>query len=522
MLKNSLVKNCGEIRYIKTLFDPENRFNPGKICTPLESSEQLMPIESTLRADYDREIPIKVRETFSGAMNCNGNGLCFNFDVDSAICPSMKVSRDRIQSPKGRAALMREWLRLMTLNGVKPEELNFNHKSNFSLTDLVKRVKNSWRMQHEYDFSHEVKKAMDTCLACKACASQCPIKIDVPNFRTQFNHYYHQRYLRPIKDHIVANVEFVAPLLAKYPQLSNIFTDNKFSAQVIEHLTGLVDLPSLSQPTLMQQLEKSGYEPMTLERLEQVGTIPRKNMLLIVQDPFTSFYDAKVVADFIKLCLKLNLAPVLLPFKPNGKAQHIKGFLTRFAKTAQNQADFLNRIAKLDIPMVGLDPAIVLSYRDEYRQVLGEKSGNFKVLTTDEWLSDALTTKNVSEALAHNSKIQQQISLEEKLPWYLFSHCTEATAMPQSKNRWQKIFKQFGQHLETVSTGCCGMAGTFGHEIKHKDMSQAIYQQSWQRQLSKNSLERSLATGYSCRSQVKRMEKEKVLHPVQALLSLFN
>ena len=206
-----------ELRYVKFLFDPNNRLNPGKICTPLNSDAELYSILSPMRADNDRQIPTQMRDEFKGAMNCNGNGLCFNFDEHSIMCPSMKVSKNRIFSPKGRAAMVREWLRLMANENVSPDQLDF-HKTQVKLTALVERFRNSvqkWR--GEYDFSHEVKAAMDTCLACKACASQCPIKIDVPSFRAKFFHFYHSRYLRPAKDHLVANLEVAAPYMAKQP-----------------------------------------------------------------------------------------------------------------------------------------------------------------------------------------------------------------------------------------------------------------------------------------------------------------
>lgn len=96
--------------------------------------------------------------------------------------------------------------------------------------------------------------------------------------------------------------------------------------------------------------------------------------MLVVQDPFTSYYDAQVVADFIRLVEKLGMQPVLLPFSPNGKAQHIKGFKP-FCQNGEKTSEFLNRVAKLNIPMVGVDPALVLCYRDEYKMVLGEQRG---------------------------------------------------------------------------------------------------------------------------------------------------
>ncbi|QGM80047.1 FAD-binding and (Fe-S)-binding domain-containing protein [Otariodibacter oris] len=507
-----------ELRYIKFLFDPHNRLNPGKICTPLDSQAQLYPINSTMRADFDRKIPIEVRDAFKGAMSCNGNGLCFNFDVHSTMCPSMKISGNRVFSPKGRAALVREWLHLLTEQKVSPDNLIFNtQKKTTKLVDFAKKLRNQLYKKSEYDFSHEVKAAMDTCLACKACASQCPIKIDVPTFRAQFNALYHQRYLRPIKDYVVSNLEFIAPLMAKQPTFFNFFSANKITEKIAGKTIGMVDLPALSSPNLAKQLKQIDYQAESLESLEQKVTSGQLSTeiyqyLFIVQDPFTSYYDANVIADFVQLCQKLGFKPIVLPFKPTGKAQHVKGFLKQFAKTAKNQADFLTRIAKLGIPIVGIDPALTLIYREEYKDILKQDYGDFKVLLAHEWLFDQLQ----KGALENRKKGIES----DRLPWYLFSHCTESTALPNSQKIWQQIFEHFGETLSVENTGCCGMAGTFGHETQHIVMSKAIYAQSWQVKLQGKNLSRCLATGYSCRSQVKRMEHKLLKHPAQALLSI--
>ncbi|MDG6358919.1 D-2-hydroxyglutarate dehydrogenase YdiJ [Glaesserella parasuis] len=507
-----------ELRYIKQLFDPQNRLNPGKICTPLDSQASLYPIDSQMRADLDRQIPIQVREAFKGAMNCNGNGLCFNFDVHSTMCPSMKVSGNRLFSPKGRATLVREWLRLLAEQNVSPDELIFEkQQTSAKLVDFAKKIRNQWRKSQEYDFSHEVKSAMDTCLACKACASQCPIKIDVPTFRSQFNELYHRRYLRPLKDYVVANLEFVAPIMAKQPKLFNFFSANKLAETVVSKTIGMVDLPALSVPTLQQQLVEIGYQGKTLEELEQLATSGQLDTeickyVLVVQDPFTSYYDAKVVADFVQLAQKLGFKAIVLPFNPTGKAQHIKGFLHKFANTARTQAELLNRVAKLGIAMVGVDPALTLIYREEYRQILKDDCGEFKVLLAHEWLLAQL--KNGT--LDHCKKSAET----NRLPWHLFAHCTESTSLPNSLKEWQQIFAHFGETLTAENIGCCGMAGTFGHETKHLAMSKEIYAQSWQVKLQGKTLSRCLATGYSCRSQVKRMEHQLLKHPVQALLEV--
>ena len=507
-----------ELRQIKQLFDPQNRLNPGKICTPLGSDTELYKIDEAMRADFDRRIPIAVREEFKGAMNCNGNGLCFNFDVHSTMCPSMKISGNRLYSPKGRATLIREWLRLLADQQVNPNDLIFEKRSKaVKLTDFVAKVRHSFKKTQEYDFSHEVKAAMDTCLACKACASQCPIKIDVPTFRSQFNELYHQRYLRPAKDYVVSNLEFIAPLMAKAPKFFNFFSTSHLAEIAANKTIGMTYLPALSTPNLQKQLVEIGYQGETLESLEAQqasGQFSAENCqtVLVVQDPFTTFYDAKVVTDFVAFIQKLGFKPVVLPYKPTGKAQHIKGFLSKFAKTAKNQADFLNRIAKLGLPMVAIDPALTLLYRDEYRDILKAERGDFKVLLAHEWLIE-----QIKSGVLDNCK---KSSKTDHLPWHLFAHCTETTELPASSKEWQQIFAHFGETLVSEKVGCCGMAGTFGHETAHVEMSKAIYQQSWQQKLKNAPLDRCLATGYSCRSQVKRMEHQQIKHPIQALLSI--
>lgn len=498
----------GELRNIKAAFDPDNRLNPGKICPPAGLDAPMKQVDAAKRGTYDRQIPISVRQEFRGAMDCNGNGLCFNFDVKSPMCPSMKISGQRIHSPKGRATLVREWLRLLSEQGVTPESLEKGIKEDRpSLRGLIDKTRNTWRAQKgDYDFSHEVKAAMSGCLACKACSTQCPIKIDVPSFRAKFLALYHGRYLRPIRDHIVAGVENSAPLLSKAPSVFNFFLRQPWVQKLSEQTIGMVDLPLFSQPTLKQQLSGHAAITVTLEQLEAMSASQREHYVLVVQDPFTSYYDAKVVADFVKLVEKLGFKPVLLPFSPNGKAQHIKGFLSRFAKTAQKTATFLNRVAKLELPMVGVDPALVLCYRDEYHEILGKQQCQFTVQLAHEWLATLPEPP------------QRQTAPSE--PWYFFAHCTETTALPNSGSQWANLFKRYGQELKNISVGCCGMAGTYGHEVANIKNSKGIYNLSWKPAIEKLPKERCLSTGYSCRSQVKRMENTQIKHPIQALLEI--
>ncbi|MEH8144006.1 FAD-binding and (Fe-S)-binding domain-containing protein [Aeromonas hydrophila] len=500
-----------ELQRVKGAFDPANRINPGKICMPYGSGAELVSVDGPKRGKFDRQIPLAVRTSYTRALDCNGNGLCFTFETDSPMCPSVKISRDRRHSPKGRAGLMREWLRQLAEQGFDPlsEEVALQ-SGGLRFKQIVDKFRNTVaRARGEYDFSHEVMEAMEGCLACKACTSQCPIKVDVPTFRARFMQLYHSRYLRGPKDYFVGTVESYAPLLAKAPKLVNFFLEKEWAQKATEKSIGMVDVPLLSVPTLAEELRDHRARYFDLPGLEAMSPEQRQKVVLIVQDPFTSYYDAPVVRDLVKLASKLGLHPYLLPFKPNGKPQHVKGFLRAFARTAASSAQFLNKVAALGIPMVGVDPSLVLCYRDEYVKALGPARGDFQVLLPQEWLL-SLPAEVLPVREAHAAAE----------PWYLFAHCTEKTTKPSTHGDWSTLFRRFGATLQPVSVGCCGMAGTYGHDAKQVENSKGIYGLSWAEPLARLPQARCLATGYSCRSQVKRMEGEKLKHPLQALLEL--
>ncbi|WOH38331.1 FAD-binding and (Fe-S)-binding domain-containing protein [Thalassotalea fonticola] len=494
-----------ELRRIKTAFDPLNKMNPGKICTPIDSNEQLVSVDAKKRGAYDREIPIEIREALPSVMNCNGNGLCFNFDSKSPMCPSSKITGDRRHSPKGRAGLMREWLRLLADKGVDFKQLQ-RESAQVSVKSMALRTFNTMKSKvGSYDYSHEVMDAMSGCLACKACASQCPVKVDVPDFKAQFAQVYYSRYLRPVKDHFVGQIENLAPLMAKLPSLINFSIDNRLFSWFGKHVLGYVDTPLLSVPTLSTQLKSQTYDTFDLAKLTGLSVEERQQYVIVVQDPFTSYYEANLVSDMMEVIDKLGFKPVLLPFMPNGKPQHVKGFLSQFAKAANTASELLNEIHQLNIPMLGMDASLVLCYRDEYKQILAEKRGDFEVMLSHEWLKQIITNGQPNEP--------------KYLPIYqLFSHCTEKTALPAAETDWQSIFDYFGLKLTAVSVGCCGMAGTYGHEKQNQANSKGLYELSWQQPIDTGDTAYQLATGFSCRSQVKRLGQKQLKHPIQALL----
>lgn len=486
----------GVLCEIKGAFDPENRLNPGKLAVP-PGKGSLLTIEADKRGKFDRQIASETRAGFATAINCNGNGQCFDVDVDSVMCPSSKVTRDRIHSPKGRAGVMREWLR--QLDVAQPGRALA--LSAPETGGVLTRIANS--RSRQYDFSHEVYRAMDGCLACKACATQCPIQVDVPAFRSEFLARYHGRYLRPLSDHLVAGLEDVLPWMARLPRLSNLLSTNALSRWVLRRL-GLVDIPAVATSSLDAALSAGGIARVDVRSLlaggRVAGAVDGSRPLVFVLDAFTTYYEPHVVLAAVAVAKRLGRDVRVLGFEPSGKGAHVKGFLARFSAQARRWKAILAGLDGADV--VGLDPAVTLVFRDELPHALGE-AAPANVLLLQEWLEAA----TFPDARARSDK-----------GYTLFAHCTERTAAPKTNALWKKIFGKAGLRLDVEAVGCCGMCGAFGHEARHEAESRGIYDLSWRPHLARvGERAEALATGYSCRSQVKRYEGRVLRHPIEVL-----
>ena len=507
------------LQRVKAAFDPYNQLNPGKIASPAESGEliakdsdpDLLTVDGVpMRGQLDRTINERAWQAYDAAVYCNGNGACYNYDLDDPMCPSWKATRDRRHSPKGRASLIREWLRLQSQAGIDVVEESRKKKAEGGWGFIKRfplRVANTLSRQQHHDYSHEVYDAMAGCLACKSCAGQCPIKVNVPQFRSQFLEVYHGRYLRPLRDYVIGGTEFMLPTLAKAAPLYNAIIGQRWVEKLMRRTLGMSDSPALSRASVKKQLNAWGVAEATPLSLALLTEQQRANSVIIVQDAFTTHFEAKLVMDVVELLSRLNLRVFVMPYSANGKPLQVQGFLGAFERTAAKQAERLRTLARFDIPMVGIDPAMTLTYRQEYVKALGNEAVP-EVLMLQEWLATRINTLAPS-----------QLKLTDP-GFRLLSHCTEKTNAPGSPKAWQQVFAAFGLELELMASGCCGMSGTYGHETRNTATSKTIYAQSWQPQVeADDNTGKLLATGYSCRSQVKRYSAQTLHHPLQALLA---
>jgi Fe-S oxidoreductase len=341
---------------------------------------------------------------------------------------------------------------------------------------------------------------MDTCLACKACAGQCPVKVSVPAFRSKFLELYYGRYLRPLKDPLVAAIETTLPLVHRIRPAYNLVVGTR-AGRMMMRVAGLTSLPRLPAISLAKEAARLGVPLATLRQIEALSPRERERSVIFVADAFTAYFDPEVALAAIGLARKMGLSPFLAASHVNGKALHVHGYLGRFEAAAGRTAHYLQRLDDTGVALVGLDPSMTLAFRSEYKEVL-----KATILLPQEWL-----VANLDRLAASPSTIIGR-------SFRLMAHCTERTNAPASIAQWKKVFESLGIDLQAVQTGCCGMAGTFGHEASNRAISERLYAMSWKPELDvAGEGDILMATGYSCRSQVKEIDDKRISHPFQVI-----
>ena len=538
-------------RKVKAAFDKDNRLNPGKICVPFgNETDKLVAVDDPMRGDLDRTIDIRVRDSFDGAMNCNGNGQCFSYSTASLMCPSYRYSKDHVKSPKGYSGLMREWLRLMTERGVDinaaeekltieaSRERTFKESCVAAVSyvgNLFERTYNT--LFEREDFNHEYLGHVATCLSCKSCKTQCPAHVNSAELNSRFLNFYYSRYLRPSMDFLCMNAERTNPLMARVPRLSNALLQNSLSKLLVENIFKFVDLPKFNERTLRQQAQDANIQVLTAKEAEARAA---HYDVIVVSNAFTASYEADGLIDLAKLVRSMGFKVAILKPYTNGKLLVIRGARAAFIRKARPQAERLARLNAKGLTLVGFDPALTICYRDEYKSLI-PNCPDFNVMLPEEWLKQALASekflakeakiKNALEAIVRRKTPEQEVSsgaVNEDViascdyteDFYLFCHCTEQALVPLSVQMWQQILAHFKLRLMPVSVACCGMAGLFGHMKDNLDETRTVYEQNWQAKIRERDFAQCLITGFSCRSQVHRMEHKRANHPIHVLANL--
>jgi Fe-S oxidoreductase len=277
---------------------------------------------------------------------------------------------------------------------------------------------------------------------------------------------------------------------------------SKIAKRAMERSFGLVDLPKFRKRRhFLHKMRTLGVEVLPVSGVLRIPAAVRARVIVVVQDCFTSHFEPDVLLAQVALIQKLGFTPVVLSYREGGKPLHVKGFVDRFERVAEQNAIDLASLHAAGFTLVGVDGATTLMYRHEYPETLRE-CPEFKVLQLSEWLQTV-----------------SMPTLKGMGSYTLIQHCTERSLTPETSAQWARIFAGAGIDVRIVKAGCCGMSGLFGHEASHLEMSMTLYDQNWRTVVEAQEAGRLIATGYSCRSQIERLSRVRALHPAQVLLA---
>ena len=454
------------MRLIKTAFDPRNILNPGKLYAPLQGAPAITKIDEVpLRVHSDRSVPVADRQEFDSAFGCNGNGICHHWGEAEVMCPSYKVTLDPRLSPKGRADLLRGWL-------ADPDD---------------------------GDLADDVADSMRQCLSCGACTGRCPVQVDIPELKSRFLERHPEGSRRSrVRDGLLSRFESLMPRVQVVARVVGPL--QRLTAPIFEKGLGIVDLPRIPTGSLRTRLAALDVRVVDgADGADGVGDAT----VIVLPDVFTAYIDPDVLDATIHVLRAVGERPVLAPFLPSGKFDHVKGRRRRFAQAAAQQRELIERLARHDLPLVIIEPAIALLGAHEYAAIdLSFPSAATTSLA--EFLAPRLAALPAVAGRGNKGVVQ------------LFGHCTEVSLAPERMGAYCSMLEAAGFDVQTEATTCCGMAGVFGHEAESQEMSTALFNMGWQPKLESGDPVDRCASGYSCRSQAKRFGYT-LTHPIQVL-----
>ena len=459
---------------LKRTFDPHGILNPGKIV-------EAPPMNESLRYAVDQEIPpYETTLDFSSsggllaaAEKCNGSGDCRKM-AGGAMCPSFRALQAEQHSTRGRANLLREVLT---------------------------------RNQRDDPFEHPaLAEALDLCLSCKACTAECPSTVDMTNLKAE---YLHQRDGFSLRSLAVAANEGIYGLAAYAPALSNLAL--KWTGPLAKKLLGVAQERSL--PEVPQETLRRWHKKRALRAEDSPGILVRGRIYLF-GDEFTNLQDPHTGRAGILLLERLGYAVTWPEHAPSGRAHLSKGFLDAAKERAARNVAVFAPLVSANRPLVGLEPSAVLSFRDEYpkllRDVLQVSATALArhVYTLDEFLYREFTA----------GRLGPEDFGPEPVNIVLHVHCHEK-ALGDARRCAAALSLPPNFNVTLLDSGCCGMAGSFGYEAEHFELSKKIAEQSLLRHLRELPAETVVvANGTSCRHQVKDLLGKQAVSTGEALL----
>lgn len=465
------------LKDLKYTWDENNVFNAGKII-------DAKPIDADLRYEIDRKEPhIQTLLDFSetgGILNlaekCNGSGDCRKLALSGGtMCPSYMATKDELTTTRARANVLRAFL-------TNPKSKNrFNQP--------------------------EIKEALDLCLSCKACKSECPSNVDMAAMKAEFLYQYQKENGVSFRTRMFAETQKISELASVMPRVANFFLSAPISSHIAKAVLGVAqerNIPSYSTQTLKNWFLKNK------ESLQVAN--PLKTVYLFA-DEFTNYNDVEMGKKAVNLLQKLNYKVEMAPITDSGRTYLSKGILEQAQKLAINNLAVLSPIISNNSVLVGIEPSAILSFKDEYKRLVSkEKQADLAQLNKNTFLIDEFIFNEIK--LGNISS--NQFTLETK-NIKLHGHCHQKTLSKISFTE-KLLSLPTNYTVETIKSGCCGMAGSFGYEKEHYQLSMQIGELILFPAVRNASQETIIvANGTSCRHQIKDGTGRNSQHPIEVL-----
>ena len=463
------------LKRIKSAFDPQNIFNPGKIVNAY-------PMDKSLRYQPDRVEPkIDTLLDFSSSMGilreaekCNGSGDCRKLpEFGGTMCPSYRATRNEKDTTRARANALREVL----TNSKKPNRFD----------------------------SEELKEVFDLCLSCKACVIECPSSVDVASLKAEFQYQYQKENGVSWRTKLFAYNNRLNDFGSRFSSVTNFAFSNKTMSYLLKKMIGISkkrSLPLLSNKSLSKVVQSSKNKINTNNYIKEV---------YFFNDEFTNHLDASIGIDAIDLLQALNYKIIFIKHSESGRSFLSKGLLEQAKKFANKNVSVFKDVISEDTPLIGIEPSAILTFKDEYLRLADDKS-SAEHIAKYTYLIEEFIQQEIE--LGHITP--EQFSSEKKTIKF-HGHCHQK-ALSNQLSSFTVLNLPKNYSVTIISSGCCGMAGSFGYEKEHYDVSMQIGEQTLFPAIRNSSDDVQIsANGTSCRHQIKDGTQKEALHPITIL-----
>jgi FAD/FMN-containing dehydrogenase/Fe-S oxidoreductase len=475
-------KNYALLKKVKQTWDPENIFNPNKIVDTPSMNTMLRYTPGHQAPAFKTVFRYANQDILQHAEQCNGSGDCRKTQLSGGtMCPSFMATRNEKDTTRARANVLREFL-------TNSDKVN--------------------RFDHE-----EIMEVMDLCLSCKGCKSECPSNVDMAKLKAEFLQHYYDANGVPLRSRMIANFTSSSKLGSIAPGIYNFVMTAKGINKIVKRLAGFAaerSMPTLYKTTLRSWYRKHKKAKVSSER--QTHTQVQKRVYLFC-DEFTNFNDTEAGIKAVLLLEKLGYEVIIPEHLESGRTWLSKGLLRDAKKIINKNLSLLGRLVTPATPMIGIEPSAVLTFRDEYIDLADDdkletaKKLSKNVFLVDEFISAEIDKGNIrKEQFTTDIKNIRVHGHCQQKALSLVAHTAKILSLPQN------------YHVEIIPSGCCGMAGSFGFEKEHYDLSMQIGELVLFPTVRKQSAETIIAApGTSCRHQIKDGTGRMALHPVEVL-----